>query len=335
MQPDLDPEGFERRISQYAEWLRVNHYSERSVEGFTKSMRYLVAWAADRAITRPSEVTKLVLERYQAHLYHYRKSDGNPLTLTSQRNRIAAFKNFFRWMARQNLMLYNPASEIQMPRLGRRLPKHVLSVAEVGRILAVPDVRTAVGIRDRALLETLYSTGLRRMELVDVKLLDLDRDRGTLFVRNGKGRKQRMIPIGDRALRWIEKYLADVRPEFVVPPDEGYVFLTHRGKPFEIGSLTELVRVHVERADLGKGGAVHLLRHAMATHMLENGADVRFVQAMLGHEKLETTAIYTHVAIKKLQEIHEATHPAERKTERQMKKRPGSQSLPGRSVAKD
>src|SRR3989304_4478839 len=110
----LDPEGFDRRISQYAEWLSFNHYSPRTVESFTKHLGYLVAWAADRSLTRPAEVTKLVLERYQGHLYHYRKENGEPLSLTSQRNRIAAFRNFFRWMARQNLMLYNPASEIQM-----------------------------------------------------------------------------------------------------------------------------------------------------------------------------------------------------------------------------
>jgi integrase/recombinase XerD len=306
----LDPEGFEHRLAQYREWLLVNHFSEATAEGKTKYLGYLVAWCQDRGLVRPSEVTKPILERYQAHLFHRRKVNGEPLSLATQQNHLTAAKSFFRWLSRQNLILYNPASEILLPRLGKRLPKHVLSIPEVERVLAVPDPKTPLGVRDRALLETCYSTGLRRMELVALKLYDLDRDRGVLHVREGKGRNQRVVPIGERALKWVEKYLSEVRPSLAVPPDEGFVFLTHRGGPFEIDSLTEMIRVFVDQAGIGKKGSVHLFRHSMATHMLEGGADVRYVQAMLGHAKLETTAIYTHVAIRKLKEIHTRTHPA-------------------------
>jgi integrase/recombinase XerD len=306
----LDPEGFEHRLSQYHEWLLVNHFSPMTAECKTKYLGYLVAWCQDRGLTRPSEVTKPILERFQAHLFHRRKENGEPLSLATQQNHLTAARGFFRWLSRQNLILYNPASELLLPRLGKRLPKHVLTVQEAERVLAVPDARTPLGVRDRAILETLYSTGLRRMEVAQLRLYDLDGDRGTVHVREGKGRNQRIVPIGERALRWIEKYLADVRPQLAVPPDEGFVFLTHHGGPFEINSLTEMIRVFVDRAEVGKKGAVHLWRHTMATLMLEGGADVRYVQAMLGHSKLETTAIYTHVAIRKLKEIHTRTHPA-------------------------
>lgn len=309
----LDPAGFERRLAQYQEWLLVNHYSEATAQSKAKYLRYLVAWCVERGITRPVEMTRPILERYQAHLYHRLKENGEPLSITSQRNHITSFKSFFAWMARSNHALYNPASEIPVPRLSRRLPKHVLSVSEVERVLALADPKTPLGIRDRALLETLYSTGLRRMELVALKLFDIDHDRGTLMVREGKGRRQRVVPIGDRALRWIDKYLREVRPGILAPPDEGYLFLTHRGGPFEKSSLTEMVRVYIDRAELGKKGAVHLLRHSCATLMLEGGADVRYVQALLGHAKLETTQLYTHVSIRKLKEVHDACHPAKLK----------------------
>jgi integrase/recombinase XerD len=312
MKDDLsvDPEGFGRRLAQYEEWLKVNHFSPETAASRMKYLKRLVAWCGDRGIMRPAEVTKPVLERFQAALFHARKGDGNPLSIVSQRNYLTSLKGFFRWLARSNHILYNPASELLLPRLSRRLPKHILSVQEVEQVLALADVRTPLGLRDRAILETCWSCGPRRMELVALKLYDLDRDRGTIMIREGKGRTQRVIPIGERALKWIDKYLREVRPELVVPPDEGFVFLTHHGKGFEIGSITELVREYVSRADLGKKGAVHLFRHSCATALLEGGADVRYVQALLGHAKLETTQIYTHVSIQKLKEVHSACHPA-------------------------
>lgn len=309
----IDPEGFERRIAQHVEWLKISSFSETTAESRAKYLKYLVAWCAERGITRPAEVTKPVLERYQAHLYHRRKANGEPLSIASQQNHLTALKSFFRWLARQNFMLYNPASEIILPKLHKRLPKHVLSIEEMERVIAVPDVKTSLGIRDRAILETLYSTGLRRMEAVALKLYDLDPTRGTLMVREGKGRRQRVIPIGERAIRWIQKYRDEVRPGLVVAPDEGWIFLTHHGKPFEKSSLTEMVRVFVKEAGIGKKGSVHLIRATMATLMLEGGADVRYVQAMLGHSRLETTALYTMVAVRKLKEVHTQSHPARSK----------------------
>lgn len=306
----LDPAGFERRLAQYREWLLVNHFSDSTAQSKLKYLKYLVAWCAERGITRPVEVTRPILERYQAHLYYRLKENGEPLSITSQRNHITSFKSFFAWMARQNHALHNAASEIPVPRLSKRLPKHVLSAEEMERVLALADPKTPLGIRDRALLETLYSCGLRRMELVALKLFDVDHDRGTVMVREAKGRKQRVVPIGDRALRWVEKYVREVRPGIVAPPDQGHLFLTHRGDPFEKASLTEHVRTYIDRAELGKKGAVHLIRHTCATLLLEGGADVRYVQAFLGHAKLETTGLYTHVAIRKLKEVHTMAHPA-------------------------
>jgi integrase/recombinase XerD len=222
-----------------------------------------------------------------------------------------AIRTWFKWLARQDLILTNPASDLELPRLEKRLPKSILNEREAETILSVPDVHTELGLRDRAILETLYSTGIRRMELVNLKVQDIDCERGTLIVRQGKGKKDRMIPIGSRAVQWIEKYTSDVRPEFICGRDEGVLFLSRYGDAISTNNLTTLVRGYVEQSRIGKKGACHLFRHSMATLMLENGADIRFIQAMLGHVSLNTTEMYTQVSIKKLKEVHTLTHPAQ------------------------
>ena len=166
-------------------------------------------------------------------------------------------------------------------------------------MLNLPDTTTTLGVRDRAMLETLYSTGIRRMEIIGLQQRDVDYERGTLMVRQGKGKKGRMIPIGDRALAWVARYR-----------DDGTLFLTVTGQAFSDNRMTQMVRNCVRAAGLGNIGSCHLFRHAMATLMLENGADVRFIQAVLGHADIKTTQVYTRVSIRALKDIHSATHPA-------------------------
>ncbi|MCA9556473.1 MAG: tyrosine-type recombinase/integrase, partial [Myxococcales bacterium] len=196
---------------------------------------------------------------------------------------------------------------------------------EAEAVLAQPDVADPLGVRDRAILELLYSTGIRRTELTRLQLFDLDWVRGTLRVREGKGDKERVVPVGERALAWCEKYLREVRPTLLYGKEEGWLFLTRRGDGFTPNGLTKLAGDYVEAAGLGKPGACHLFRHTMATAMLENGADIRYIQEMLGHAQLETTQIYTRVSIHKLKEIHTATHPSAKLGRRE---RAGEQDLP-------
>jgi integrase/recombinase XerD len=184
-----------------------------------------------------------------------------------------------------------------------------LNEEEAERLMIQPDVRDPLGMRDRAILETFYSTGIRRMELVNLKLFHVDHLRGTLSVWLGKGKKDRVVPIGERALAWVDKYLREARPQLVMEPDEGTIFLSIEGGPFHLDRMSKLVRDYVEQANLGKCGACHMLRHTMATLMLENGADIRFIQEMLGHSELQSTQIYTQVSIRQLKKIHSATHP--------------------------
>jgi len=303
-------------MEAHFEWMLVTGYSADSVRTRRTSLRRFILWCDERGVTRPADITKAVLERYQRHLFYYRKADGRPLTIGSQHGCLAPLKTWFKWLARENHIPFNPASELELPRLPKHLPRAILSVAEVEAILAAADHTNPAGLRDRALLETLYSTGLRRSEAAHLALYDLDATRGLVFVREGKGKRDRVVPIGARALAWVERYLVEARPHMAVPGNQA-LFVTDYGEAAPGEFIATKVKRYMMFAEVDKPGATHLLRHAMATHMLEAGADIRVLQALLGHAQLNTTEIYTHVSIEHLKAIHAATHPArlERKTD--------------------
>lgn len=305
-----DPQGMYQMVQQYLQFMDIKNYAVTTRNSREFYLYTFLEWSGQRQLLRPSEITKPILERFQRYLFHYRKKNGDPLTFRSQYNRLVAIRAWFKWLSKENHILYNPASEIELPKLEKRLPKAILSESEAEHVLNTPDIDAAMGLRDRAILEVLYSTGIRRMELINLMVQDVDQDRGTLFVRQGKGRVDRMIPIGERALQWIDKYLDETRSELACGRDEGRLFLSRYGEAISPNGLTALVRGYIDKANIGKRGSCHLFRHTMATLMLENGADIRFIQAMLGHVKLDTTQIYTQVSIKKLKEVHSLTHPA-------------------------
>ena len=296
-------------LAAFLEWTVTTGLSEQTARIRSHALDQFIRWCDEHGINRPQDVTRPILQRYQRYLYHYRKHDGAPLSFSTQATRLHPLVAFFKWLARENHILYNPASDLELPKLPRQLPKHLLSIAQVESIINQPDIETPMGLRGRAILETLYSTGIRRAELIHLKLYDVDLERGSLMVRGGKGGKDRLVPIGERACAWIRRYLNEVRPLLMIEPDHGYLFVTDYGEAFEKNRLSDMVKKYVRHAGF-TSGACHLFRHAMATHMLENGADIRYIQAMLGHSELSTTQIYTHVSITKLKEIHAATHPA-------------------------
>jgi integrase/recombinase XerD len=284
-------------------------YATGTLRSARHDLRMFVRWCDTRALTLPTQLSRPVLEQYQRHLFLLRKPDGQPMANSAQRHRLQHMKSFCRWLVRENLLPSNPASDLVLPRALKRLPRSILSIEEVEQILAQPDTETPIGLRDRALMELLYSTGIRRLELVKMNTDDLDQRRRLLLVREGKGGKDRYVPVGERALYWIGRYLDEAREELALPGILN-LFVSDYGDELNDGVLSVWVKRHMERAGVKKTGSCHLFRHAMATHMLENGADIRFIQAMLGHANLTTTQIYTFVSIDKLQQIHAATHPA-------------------------
>jgi len=258
------------------------------------------------------QVTAAMLSRYQHWLYHqHRDRRGEPLTVRGQTIRLATVRTFFSWSVKKGYLPANPAADMEMPRVTKHLPRAILSREEVAAVLAQPDLTTAKGLRDRAMLEVLYATGIRRTELVNLTRSDIERDRGLLLIRDGKGKKDRFVPIGIAALRWLDRYVFDVRPGLVVEPDDGHIFLNISGERFGRCGLGFEIRSYINAAGIEKRGSCHLFRHAFATHLLEAGCDVRFIQEMLGHTSLETTAIYTHVTAIALKRVHALFHPSE------------------------
>jgi integrase/recombinase XerD len=304
-----EPESFEYYLPRHLEDMRVKNLSEHTAKTRGEYIRWFMAWCDARGLTKPRDITKPILERYQRHLYYHRKADGAPLSFRSQHIRLSALRVFFRWLAQRNYILYNPASDLELPKSEKRLPRHILSASEAEKVLQLPKLDEPLGLRDRAILETFYSTGMRRRELINLTPYDLDRERGTVMIRQGKGKKDRMIPMGERALAWVQTYIDEVRPQLTLEPDCGNLFLTQDGAAISPEQLSSRVRHYIDQADLGKSGACHVFRHTMATLMLENGADIRFIQAMLGHAELTATQVYTQVSIRKLKEIHTVTHP--------------------------
>ena len=296
----------------YLESLGARNYAEGTLEGRRDALKVFLAWAAERDLTRAGQVTRPILESYQRWLWRCTKANGQRLGWSTQRNRLGTLKDFFRWVTRQDVILHNPASEVELPRMEKRLPQAVLTLPEVERLLAVPDVSDPLGIRDRTMLEMFYSTGIRRTELCRIELPDVNTERRTLHVRLGKGKKDRVVPIGARAVHWLEHYLQTVRPRLCLDTRTQALFLTGYGGPFNPDVVSRMVAAWLAKAGLKRKGCCHILRHTCATHMLENGADIRFIQQLLGHEKLDTTAIYTEVSIKQLQEVHARCHPSAR-----------------------
>lgn len=295
---------------KFLDWTAVKNMSKDTVKRRRMALKKFIYWCHERDLQQPQEITKPILERYQRHLYYYRKEDGQPLTFGSQHAMLSPIKSFFKWLTQENYLLYNPASELQLPKKPRRLPKTILHIDDIELIINQTNAQTDEGIRDRAIIETLYSTGIRRGEATNLTIYDTDVRRKTLMVREGKYQKDRLLPIGERALKWIEKYRLEIRPGYVTGHDNGILFLTDQGEKFRRGTLSGRIKRYITKAGLDVQGSCHLFRHAMATHMLENGADIRFIQAMLGHADLSTTQIYTQVSIEKLKQIHAATHPA-------------------------
>lgn len=309
MEP-LDP--LAALLDEHLAWLAARGYAEQTVDARRRMLTRFLDWLEAHGVTGPAQVTLPVLERYRMHLHNRRKRDGTPLGWGSQAQMLVAVKGLFKWLTLTRRIAYNPAAELELPRRRHRIPRGVLTAEEAELVLAQPDTTKPLGVRDRAILELLYSTGIRRTECCHLQLTDIELGRLVVLVREGKGGRDRMVPLGERAAEWIERWLT-ARARYVVEPDGGnlaWLFLTKRGRRIQPKRLSALVGAYIDRAGLGKTGSCHLLRHTMATLMLEGGADIRHIQAILGHAQLSTTAVYTHVSIHQLQEVHKRTHPA-------------------------
>jgi integrase/recombinase XerD len=307
-------------VNSHLAALHVAGASPSTICGRRLLLRRFTGWCADHELHALPRLDTASVGAYQLSLTRS-EAGGAALSDGAQRNRLVAVRMFIRWALRAGLISVDPTALLELPRVPRRLPRSVLTSQEAERVLAVPDVSTRAGLRDRAILELLYSSGLRRMELIGLDLSDLDDRRGVLLVRLGKGKKDRFVPVGRRAIEWIRRYLGTSRPALLGQHQSPALFVSRRGTRISRARMNERLRGYVVDARINKPGSCHIWRHTMATLMHERGADLRDLQVLLGHAQISTTAIYTHISTERLQEVHWRTHPANNYRRRRV--RPG------------
>ncbi len=301
------------RIEEFLVWLASTNHAAATVRNHRTGLTRFLTWCTARIVVEPMAITSAAIEEYRMALYAAQRENGSTLGWATQGEYLGTVKNFLRWCHRRGLIPRDPGAELTLPRRPFRLPLGVLNAAEVELVLRQADHRTVIGLRDRAMLELFYSTGLRRAEVAHLRVADVDIPRGVVLVPAGKGQRDRVTPIGRRAIRWTTRYIRRSRPRLVREVDPGILFLTARGGGIRLNRLSERVSGYFAKAGFAHRGSCHLFRHTAATLLLEGGADIREVQEILGHRNLTTTARYTHLSIVRLQLAHARAHPAERK----------------------
>ena len=293
---------------RFSEFLRLRGCSERTVEAYSGELRPLFDFLQAGQIRSLAEVTRGHLEDYRSFLF----SHEPPLKLTTQSLKMTVVKSFFAFLKRQDYLANDPSRELASIRAAANHIRQVLSEEEAARVIEATDTNGPLGLRDRAILEMLYSSGIRNSELCSLRLTDLDAQRSQVRVLKGKGGYSRVLPLGQQALDWSLRYLETARPLLLKgAADDGVLFLSQRGKKMDRETLTKLVRKAGEMAGVVATVTPHVLRHSVATHMLFRQAGIRYIQELLGHQSLDSTQIYTRVEISQLQRVHQRFHPRE------------------------
>ena len=297
-------------ISEYINYLKALGRSHYTINNVRSVMRSFIRFLEAEDATDIEDISVDILREYQQELYFYLTAKGRPLTLRTQGLHLSIVKGFTRFLWDQDYLVIDPGAKIQLPKKPRRLPKVILSRAEVKKLINAADMRTDNGYRNRIIIEILYDTAIRRSEMAGIKLHDVDLANGYLRV-TGKGGKDRVVPLSHRVCDLVQTYMVGVRPSFVQGDDPGYLVLNRWGDQLGPDSVAAVVKRLAVLSKIKKTISTHTLRHTCATHMLKNGAPARYLQEMLGHESLESTQIYTHVTINDLKAIHAKYHPFE------------------------
>ncbi len=297
---------------KYRQHLAVIRYAPETIKRYTYFLNRFFAWLEAQNVTEISGVTKELIQDYQTLLYETVNSRGEPNSVFHQNNALKALKGFFSYLAEENYLVSDPARDISYARTPKRLPRSILTGPEAKKIVHAPNTRTATGYRDRAIIEVFYSTGIRRNELINLELSDVDYHEGFVRINSGKGNKDRVVPIGKIACRYIENYVKAVRPMLVKDPTNNHLFLTMNGTKISENRVWQLIKVYSKKTKIKKNITTHTFRHTCATLMLKNKANIRHIQELLGHSSLEATQVYTRVSITDLKEVHSRCHPREK-----------------------
>jgi integrase/recombinase XerD len=292
-------------------YLHTRNFSEKSIKDYSGSITFFFRFLADQGVETLSVVTRDLIHAYQTHLY-YLERKGKKLSFGTQHRRLSVVKTFFRFCAREEYLPYDPAADIELPKRARLLPRGIMTMREIRDLLGAPRGDAPLVLRDRAILELLYSTGVRNAELRALTLFDVDCSGGQLRIRYGKGKKERLVPLGDCAQASLERYLKKGRPHLACGPSCTLLFVSVHGNQLSSSNLVWIVRKYLKKTKITKDITPHCFRHTCASHMLKGKADLRHIQELLGHASVQTTQIYTKVELSNLKEVHKKCHPREK-----------------------
>ena len=290
--------------------------SGSTVKGAKSALKELSAFLASIGVERIEQLDHDALMQYREELAWRLTPKNTPLLPNTQSNLLGSLRAFCRWMVDQDCLVSDPSKKIPNPKKQKHLPRSILEPKEIRAIMKQPDMSTATGYRNRVILEVLYSTAMRREEAANLKLDEVDTESGYCTIRNGKGGKDRVVPLGASVCQLIETYIAGVRADWIGADGNPHLFLNRWGQGMDPHAIYSVVKKYAVLAGLKKQVSTHTFRHSCATHMLRNGAPIRHLQEMLCHEASETTQIYTRVTINELKKIHTQFHPREQDEKR-------------------
>ena len=298
-------------LVKFVEHMKIIGFSERTIPDYTHNVKLFLDYLKELKIENIAEADRRVVQDYQARVY-LQTFRGRPLTPATQRARLSCVRTFFQYLLKAGIALYDPTAKIDLPKCPDQLPRVILNQKEIGALLAKPDLETPLGLRDRAILEVFYSTGIRVSELCNLTMNDLDLSNKELRINRGKNAKDRMVPLGEMACDFVEMYLHEARPK-LTDSGQSVLFVTKNGKKFNYTNLSYRISLYGKKTGLPKGVSPHVLRHTCATHLLKGKADIRQIQKLLGHESIATTQRYTRVEITDLKQVLKRCHPRERR----------------------
>lgn len=301
-------DSFSSHLKDHCRWMQANGYAKATIRKRQLYLLRFFRWCSDNRLQGFADITQGRILNFQKYLSNVKDRKDHSVTVEYQNRHITALKDFFAWLSRNNQILLNPTRGVLLARIPKVLPSLVLTPATAEQIFNQVDIERPLGLRNRAAMEVFYATGIRRSELTDLTLSDINPEEHTVFIRKGKGEKDRVIPISDRALFWLDRYTKEARVFLLAGRQSDLVFINKNGNKIFPESLSTEFNHYFKKAGFEKGSC-HVFRHSLATNMLEAGVDTRYIQVMLGHENLVTTQIYTRVTISKLKEVHSQTHP--------------------------
>lgn len=292
-------------------WARRAGHSKRTLKNYDRYSRLLAEYLAARGIEDPCQADRATVAEFTTHVATHESARGRPYSTSTRGHIVSWLRKLYAYLVTEQRILMDPTRGLRPPRMGRRLPRAILTSREMERLLRAPDVKALSGLRDRAILELVYGAGLRFSEVVDLSVGDVDLVERTLWVRQGKGNRDRVLPLGRWAAYWLGRYLeasdADRRRR-----GTERVFLASRAKRLSNEMINMSLRWYAAKVGITKPISLHSLRHTFATVLLKGGADIRKIQRLLGHSRLTTTEIYTHVDLTDLRRVQERCHPRER-----------------------